>query len=271
MDMEPADWTSIAKRTGKEIKDDRVTLIAAGMAYYMFLAIFPAFIALIGILGLINASPETIASISDTIRDSLPGGSGAVLVDAIEQATNPSEGAALTAALVGIGAAVWSASSGFVALQSGLNVAYDIPQDRKFIGKRGVALLLIVATGLLGAVPSPFFSFGDGLIFTVIGWVLTIAAVIALFSTYYAIGPKRDAPNWRWISPGGLLGAFIWIVGSLGFGFYASTLGDYSKTYGPVGLIVVLIFWLWLSSLAILIGGELNSEMERQTQLPETA
>jgi membrane protein len=269
--MEGSDWKSILKRTVKEIKDDRVTLIAAGMAYYIFLAIFPAFIALIGVLGLVNAPPETIESISDTIRTSLPAGSGEVLVGAIEEAKNPAEGTALVAALVGIGVALWSASSGFVALQSGLNVAYDIPHDRKFLGKRAVAFMLIVATGVLGAVPSPFFTFGEGLIFTIIGWVLTLAAVIALFSIYYAVGPKRDTPRWKWVTPGGVVGALIWILASLGFGYYASTLGNYSDTYGPVGLIVVLIFWLWLSSIAILVGGEMNAEMERQTQMPEGA
>lgn len=258
------DVKTVLKRTQQEIKEDRVPLVAAGMAYYLFLAIFPAFIALLGILNLVSASEATISGIGDWLGRNLPGGSGAVLVEAVEAAKNPTEGASLVAALLGIGIALWSASSGFVALQAGLNIAYDIPRDRTFLRKRAVALLLIVATGLLGAVPSPIFAFGDGPLASIAGWALTIVAVITLFSIYYAIGPKRDAPRWRWVSPGGLVGAFVWIAASLGFGFYASAFADYSKTYGPVGLVVVLILWLYLSSLSILIGGEVNSEMERR-------
>ena len=264
LDLEPQDWKQTAKRTLKEIKDDRVTLVAAGMAYYLFLAIFPAIIALVGILGLVEA-PQITESIRETVESSLPRGAGEVLGLAFENPNATSEEASLAAALIGIAAALWSASSGFVAMQSGLNIAYEIKEDRKFIPERGVAFLLIVMTALLGGVPSPFFTFGKSTIFVVVGWILSIAAVIVLFSMYYAIGPKKETPGWQWVSPGGLLGAAIWIVASLGFGYYAN-LGSYSKTYGALAGVIVLIFWLYLSSVAILIGGELNSELERQTK-----
>ena len=261
LDLRAGDWKKTAKRTLKEIKDDRVTFAAAGMAYYFFLAVFPALIALVGILGLVNVDASSLV---ESIRSSLPGGAGDALTQAIRNSDRPSEIASLLAAIIGVVAALWSASSGMVALQSGLNIAYDVDQDRKFVGKRVVALILVFATGLLGGVPSPFFTFGESAIFTIIGWALTIAAIIVLFSLFYYLGPNRPKPSWHWVSAGGVLGALIWIVGSLAFAVYISNFNNYDKTYGPLGGVIVLVLWLFLSSLAVLIGGELNAELERQ-------
>ena len=265
LELEKRDWKETLKRTVKELKADRVTLIAAGMAYYFFLAIFPAFIALIGILGL--ASVDT-SGLQSSIASALPGGSGDFVLDALKQADSTSQTASVVAAITGTALALWSASSGMVALQSGLNVAYDVPEDRKFIGKRAVALVLIIATGLLGGVPSPIFTFGESTVFAIIGWALTILAVMVLFSLYYYLAPKRDKPSWQWVSVGGVLGAVLWIAASLGFGWYAnSSFANYNETYGPIGGVIVLIFWLYLSSIAILIGGEWNAEIERQAAI----
>ena len=259
--LAPTDWKETATRTVTEIKADRVTLIGAGMAYYLFLAIFPGIIAFTGILGLFEINTVPIV---DAIQKNLPGRSGALLVAAVRGSQEASEGTALGATLIGIAVALWSASSGFVAMQKGMNIAYDVPEDRKFVGARAIALLLIVATGLLGGVPSPFFTFGDSLVFTVIGWALTVVAVVILFSLYYYFGPKRERPSWQWVSAGGLVGAFIWIAASVGFGIYAGDPGRYAKTYGEIGAVIALIFWLYLTSVSIMIGGELNAELERQ-------
>jgi membrane protein len=152
-----------------------------------------------------------------------------------------------------------------VSLQIGLNVAYDVPEDRKFISARLTAFALLIATALLGGVPSPFFTFGDALVFTIIGWILTVAAIVVLFSVFYYLAPNRpERPTWKWVSAGGLLGAALWVGGSLGFGFYASNFGNYGKTYGTLSGVIILIFWLYLSALSVLIGGELNAELERQ-------
>jgi membrane protein len=261
LDLEKSDWKATGKRTLTEIKDDRVPLIAAGMAFYFFLAIFPALIAFIAIMGLVNID---VSGVIDAIQRNMPGGSGAVLVEAVRSADNPSDGASLFAAIFGIATALWSASSGMVALQQGLDVAYDIPQDRKFVAKRAVALLLIVLTGLFGGVPSPFFTFGDGAVFSVIGWILTLVAVMFLFACFYYIGPNRKERDWRWVSAGGIVGALLWIIASIGFGYYAGNFGSYSKTYGALAGVIILIFWLYLSSLSVLVGGELNAELERQ-------
>jgi membrane protein len=267
LELQSADWKATLKRTLAEIKADRVTLVAAGMAYYFFLAIFPALIAFIGILGLVQADSSGIIS---SIRSSLPGGAGEVLTEAVANADNPSQGGSLVAALFGIALALWSATAGMVALQAGLNVAYDEPKDRKFIGKRLVGFGLLIATALLGAAPSPFFTFGEGFIFSLIGWVLTAAAIIVLFSIFYYFGPNRDTPTWQWVTAGGVVGALLWILAWLGFGFYASNFASYGKTYGPLAGVIVLIFWLYLSSIAVLVGGELNAELERSAARKST-
>jgi membrane protein len=261
LDLQPRDWKATAKRTLKEIKDDRVTLVAAGMAYYFFLAIFPALIALVGVLGLAHINPSGLIS---SIKSSLPGGAGTALTRAIAQADKPSQGASLVAAAGGILAALFSASSGMVALEKGLDIAYDVPEDRKFAMARLVAIILLIATALLGAVPSPFFTFGQSTIYTIVGYILSIIAVVILFSIFYYLAPRRESPSWQWVSAGGIVGTFLWIVVSALLGIYVSHFNSYSKTYGPLAGVIVLILWLYLSSLAVLIGGELNAELERQ-------
>ncbi len=261
LEIPPRGWKATAKRTVKEIKEDRVTFAAAAMAYYFFLAIFPALIAVVGVMGLANVDAQGLIN---TLRDTLPGGAGVALSSAAANADRASRAASVAAAVGGIVVALWSASAGMAALQTGLNVAYDVPAERKFIKKRAVALLLLAATLVLGGVPSPFFTFGDSAFFTILGWVLTVAAVMVLFSIFYYLGPNRDKPTWHWVSAGGVVGALLWIVASLVFGFYISNFNTYGRTYGPLAGVVVLVLWLYLSSIAVLIGGELNAELERQ-------
>jgi membrane protein len=264
LELQPHDWKSTAKRTLKEIKDDRVTLVAAGMAYYFFLAIFPALIALVGVLGIAHVDPSGLI---DSIRSSLPGGAGTALTRAIAQADKPSQSASFIAAAGGILLALFSASSGMVALEKGLDIAYDVPKDRKFLMARVIAIVLLIATVLLGAVPSPLFTFGESTIFTVLGYILSIMAVVVLFSIFYFLAPNRESPSWQWVSTGGIVGTILWVLVSIAFGFYVNNFNSYSKTYGPLAGVIVLILWLYLSSLAVLIGGELNAELERQASL----
>jgi membrane protein len=187
-----------------------------------------------------------------------------MLIDAV-QGRDPSQSNSLWAAIIGIALALWSASSGFVALQSGLNVAYDVPADRKFVGKRLVAFALLLAAALLGGVPTPFLE-GDGAI-KVVGWVLTLPAVILLFAFFYYLGPKRESPKFVWVTPGGVVGAVLWLGVSAAFGWYVdSDYASYGKTYGSLAGVIILVFWLYLSSLTILVGGELNAELEGQAE-----
>jgi membrane protein len=263
LELTGGDWKVTLKRTLKELKADRIPFMSAAMAYYFFLAIFPALIAVVGIMGLVNADTSGVIG---SVESSLPGESGQAVSEAFREADKTSDATSLTSAVLGIAVALWSASSGMVALQTGLNVAYDVPEDRKFIGKRAVALLLLLATVLLGGVPSPIFTFGESTIFVVLGWVLTIIAVMVLFSLFYYIGPKREKPTWQWVSAGGVVGATLWIVASVAFGFFVENYSNYSKTYGSLAGVIVLVLLLYLTSMSVLIGGELNAELERTSQ-----
>jgi membrane protein len=280
LELSPPDWKQGLRRAVKEFKADRGALTAAGLAYYWFLAIFPAILAAVGILGLINASPSLVDKIVKGLGKTLPGDTPRVLGDAISNATRKSGGASAVAGLVGIVLALWSATSGMVALQIGLGVAYDVEEDRTFVKARVRALLLSLATLVLGGAATAMLVFAKPLggairdhvpfsgafipVWTVARLVLALLCLVVLMATFYYLAPNRESPRWTWVSPGGILAAAIWLLASFGFSFYVSSLGSYAKTYGSLTGVVLLLIWLYLTGLAVVVGGELNAELERQ-------
>jgi len=292
LELPPPDWKASVKRAAKKFKDNRATLTGAGMAFYWFLAIFPAMVAMVGLLGLFNVSGPTIASITRAVTRALPGQAGQVLKDSVTNSANQSGGGSLVAALLGVALALWSASAGMVGLQMGLDIAYDVESDRTFVKKRLVAFELLGAMAVLGGVATALIVFGaplgdalrDHLPFggafivawTVIRFVLGLIALTSLFAAIYYLAPNRERPAWAWVSPGGILAAVIWLLASLGFSFYVSSFGKYAQTYGSLAGVVVLLLWLYLTALAMVLGAELNAELERQSahqkaQLPARA
>ena len=196
--------------------------------------------------------------------------------------TSEPKGSTITI-IIGLVLAIWSASGGMAALETGLDLAYEIPQDRKFVSKRLRAFPMMAATVLLGGVAAALIVFGAPLgseisknvalsgvafdvIWNVIRWGVTIIAITLLFSFYYFFGPNRETPKWQWVSPGGILGTAIFLLASLGLSFYVAAFGhaSYAKTYGTFAGIVLLLLWLYVSAIAILLGAELNAETERQ-------
>jgi membrane protein len=278
LDLPPPDWKVSVKRAGKEFKEDRGTLTAAGMAFYWFLSIFPAMLAFVGMLGVFNVAQDTVNRITTRVGNALPGGAGKVLTDAI---SGRNSGGSLLAALLGVALALWSASSGMVGMQLGLDVAYDVKDDRKFVKKRLVAFELLAAMLVLGGLATALIVFGAPLgnnlrdnlpfgsafvvLWTVLRWAVGLAALAGLFATIYYLSPNRDTPKWVWVSPGGILAAAIWLVASLGFSIYVSSFGKYAQTYGSLAGVVVLLLWLYLTGMAVVLGGELNAELERQS------
>lgn len=273
------------RRAVKEMKQDRVTLTAGSLAYYWFLALFPALIALIGVIVLVQLDPSVVTQLVDAVKTALPGGASTVITDAVENASQSQSGGTI-AAIIGVALALWSATSGMGALQDGLNIAYDVPEDRKFIAKRLMAIPMLLSLLVFGAPAAALLIFrkplGDAIqeyvplvpatLFDIV-WTAAIVLVAVIFvglmfSALYYLGPKRANPHWRWVSPGGIIGTLIWLLASFGLSFYISAgLGSYSETYGSLAGVVLLILWLYLTGLALLIGGELNAELERQAAM----
>ena len=284
LELDAPDWKAGTKRAVKEFKADRGGMTAAGLAFYWFLAIFPGLLAAVGFLGLVRAGSDLLPSIIKGVRSTLPGDAGEVLVAAVERAQGQSGGASVLAALLGVALALWSASAGMVALQTSLDVAYDVPEERKFVGKRLVALALVLITAVCGGIATALVVFGASIgdtirddfplggafvvVWTALRWLLALAALLVLFATYFYLAPNRESPRWAWVSPGGFIAVAIWIAASLAFSFYVAEFGQssYAKTYGSLAGVVVLILWLYLTALAVVFGAEVNAELERQAE-----
>lgn len=284
LEVPASGWRAIARRTLVGLARDRITITAAGVAFYWFLSIFPLLFAAVGLLDVIDASPSLTQGINSAITRALPGNAAQILTQAVSDAQGRAATGGLTALLAGVALALWSASSGMAATQVGLGVAYDVAEDRTFLKKRLVGLVLVVAAFLLTGIGVTFLVFGEPvggfvrdhlplgssfeLVWTSARWAITLLAVTLLFAVFYYVGPNRRPLNWKWLSPGGLLATALWLIASVGFSLYVSSFGGmYAKTYGALAGVVVLILWLYFSALAILVGAELNGELERERAL----
>ena len=276
----PKGWKEIALRLKTEIKQDQVPLLSAGVAFYALLALFPAIIAAVSIYGLV-ADPETVRSQLERLTQLLSPETAAILGDQIKQITAGAGGALGLATVLGILTALWSASSGMKALITGVNLAYDETETRKFLKLRGLALLLTLgamvlmgmALALIVAFPALTNDWPTALRWTasILRWLLLAALLIAGLAVLYRYAPDRDEPKWTWVTWGSGIATLLWVAASLAFSFYVAQFGNYNKTYGALAGIVILLFWLFLTAFVVLVGAELNTEMELQTAKDTTA
>jgi membrane protein len=261
------------------MKSNRVSLAAGAFAYRWFLAIFPIIIALLGVASLITIPRHVVVSLIHGVSKSLPSGAAQVFAVAITHTAQRS-GADLWTTVVASVVALWSATSGMVMLEEGLDMSYGLPSDRSFLAKRLVALPLLAGATLLGGAASALVIFGPQLgtlireatpfassefaaAWTILRWLSALALMTLLFSILYYLAPNQPRRRWRWTSPGALLATSLWALVSLGFSLYTSNFGSYGRTYGAFAGVAILIFWLYLTGLAILAGGEVDAAIER--------
>ena len=268
-------WKDILWRTKEQMKEDNLSMIAAGVAFYIFLGIIPAMAALISIYGLV-ADPATIQMQVDKMAGLLPPD---VIQIVDEQMTRISEekNKAGWGAALGILLALWSGSKAIKALILALNIAYEEEETRGFFRLNLVALGLtlagvvavIIAVGLIVAIPIILQQIGlSGVaetIVSVLRWPLLAAFAMGGIALLYKYAPDRDPAQWKWVSWGSVIATALWLGISAGFSYYVSNFGNYNKTYGSLGAVVVLLLWFLISAYVILMGAELNSEMEHQT------
>jgi membrane protein len=282
IDIGVAGWRATLQQTSRKIVRDRVSMSAGSLAYHWFLALFPAVIAILGFLALIRASTHVVTRITHAVEKGLPPGVGTVFTGAVKAATTRQSGSAV-AVIIGVSVAVWSASGGMSALQQALDVAYEVPVDRKFLARRIHSIPLMAATLVLGGVGAalvilgapigsgieghvPLHGLAFSVMWTIVRWSVTLIAITGLFSIFYFFGPNRESPRWQWVSVGGAFATVVFLAASLGFSFYVTRFGSYGKTYGTFAGVAILIFWLYLTGLAVLVGGELNAQLEHQAE-----
>lgn len=275
-------WKQILLRTKDEIKDDNVALMAAGVAFYAVLAIVPALIAAVSLWGIV-ADPGQIEQAVQSFAGGLPESAAQLIEDQMSSIAESSSSALGWALALSVLAALWSASSGTKGLMNAVNSAYDEDETRGFLKVRGLALALtiggiffgLVLIGLIAVVPAILDGLGLGATGEALvrwgRWPVLALAVIAGLAVIYRFAPDREHARWNWASIGSVIATVIWLVASAGFAWYVESFGSYAETYGAMAGAVVLMLWLFLTAFAILLGAEINAEVEHQTRRDTTS
>jgi membrane protein len=275
-EIPPRGWFAILRRVKAEVKEDNVTLLAAGVAFYAMLAIFPAIIAVVTVYGMV-ADPEQVQTQVGEFAKSLPSGADELLTEQLRNVTQAGRQSLSIGLAVSLLAVLWSASSGVQGLVKGLNLVYDEQETRGFVKLRGLSLLLtlgaivvaVVALALITVFPAVIEDLGLGqageLAASIARWVVLALLVLAALAVVYRFAPDRANPRWRWVSWGAVVALVLWLLGSVGFSWYVDNFGKYNQTYGALASVIILLLWLFLSAFAVLLGAELDAETERQT------
>jgi membrane protein len=281
-EVPPRGWLDVLKRTRKGIRDTNASIIAAGVAFYAFLALVPALIAVVAIYGLV-ANPADVKDQITSFTSAAPRDAQRLLSNQLSSITRGAGGGTGIAAAIAIGAALWSASSGIAALNTGLTVVNRENETRGMLKRRLLALVLtlfavagvLVMLALVVALPSLLDSAGiTGIGRTALElarWPLLAILLLDGLAVIYRYGPQRRRPMWRWVTPGAVVAMIVGLMASIGFSIYVSLLGNYNKTYGALGAIIVVLLWLYLMAFAVLFGAALNAELEHQTTRDTTA
>jgi membrane protein len=264
-------WKEFLKGLKDEISKDNLTDLAATVTYYGILALFPFLLFLLA-LATLFITPADAQRIVDQLSQVAPGPATQILSERIQQL-----GQQQNVTLVGFGAlgAIWAASGGVTALIGALNRTYDVKEGRPFWKVRGVAILMTLVSGALALVAAlvaiaaaPLAGWIGGPIGTAIGWLrLPVAGLVMmlLWALIYYVLPDVEQ-DFKFITPGSVIGVVVWVVASWAFSKYVTSFGSYDKTYGSLGGVIVLLLWMWISSLVLLFGAELNAFVEHRSE-----
>lgn len=269
-------WRQVAKRVWDETQIDQIPLLAAGVAFWGFISLFPAMISAVSLYGLV-ADPATVTRQTELIADALPAEAAALVIDQMETIGAQSDDALSLGLLTSLLLALWTTSAAVSNMMSAINVAYDEEETRSFLRRKGIALLLslgavlfvVLSVGLIAVAPvllDAFVPDGATRVMLQIGrWVGLVGAVMAGLAVLYKVAPKRADPRLSWVSVGSVVATAVWLFASLGFSLYVETFGRYGRTYGALAGVAVLMLWLWITALIVLVGAEINAEAEQQT------
>ncbi len=274
-------WKDVLWRVYEQVVEDRVMLVAAGAAFYLMLAIFPALGAFVSIYGFV-ADPASIADQIAFLQGVLPSG-GLDLISGQLQSLASQDPNALSLGLVlTLSVSLWSANNGVKTLFQALNIAYEEDEKRSFIKLNLVAfaftlgfmIAIIVMIAVIGIVPAVLAILNLGSVsetlISIGRWAFMLALMVVGISLLFRFGPSRAHAKWRWINWGSIFATVVWLVTSMGFSFYLQNFADYNATYGSLGAAMGFMLWIWLSAVILIVGAELNAEMEHQTARDST-
>lgn len=274
-------WKDIAFRVKDEWGDDHVGLSAAAVAFYSFLALIPALAALVSILGLVarGRNPEEV--ITD-LFGALPEEARSLLTDQLDTISSQSSGSLSFGLIIGVALSLWTASGAIGQLVNTINIAYDEEETRSWFHRKAMALgltlgaIVFVAFAVFVVVGFPELISRTGLgvgtrrLLNILIWPGLAVSFGGALALLYRIAPDRSAAHWKWVSVGSIFAVLAWVAVTLGFRFYVSSFGSYNETYGSLAAVVVILLWLWLTAVIVLLGAEINAEIEHQTEVDTT-
>jgi membrane protein len=275
-DLSERSWLGVLKRTVRSFRAHNLGDLAAALTYYGILAIFPAIMAVVSILGLIGKSATR--PLLDNLRQVAPGPAQEILTSAIHN-VEKTQGAAGILFVLGLAGAIWAASGYVAAFMRASNVIYDVGEGRPLLMTLRVRLGLTIVLVVLVAISAVAVVFTGGLAtqagkvlgiggaavtaWDIAKWPVLLLTVSLMLALLYWGAPNVKQPGLRWISPGSVLAVLLWIIASAGFAFYVAHFGSFNKTYGAIGGVIIFLVWLWISNIVVLLGAEFNAELER--------
>ena len=267
----------VARRVISEARADHITTTAQALAYSVFLAIPAVFLVVLGVFSLV-ATPTDVESVIDRMRGVIPPEAASLLSESLNRSAN-SPGSGLLMAVVGLVLAMWTITSAATTLMQGITMAFDREDKRGFVRKRLLALVIVLCLVGAATLVGGFLVFGPyierwlgdataqpGLVswlWWTAQWPVLILALLTAFAVLLYLGPDVEQPSWKWVTPGAIVALVIWVAASGAFSLYASRFGTYQRTWGTLSAVVVLLIWLWLTNLALLVGAEVNAEIEQ--------